>query len=82
MEWGVDKVDMTVPLSPSEMTIKRKAFFRHGSQINGPAFPDDDREFWQRAEDRNRLTARVSWKFGLAEYEAMECFAEYRHTKN
>jgi glucosamine-6-phosphate deaminase len=67
MEWGVDKVDMTVPLSPSDMATKRKAIFRHGSQNNGPAFPGDDaREFWQRAEERNRHTASVYRKLGMA----------------
>jgi glucosamine-6-phosphate deaminase len=83
MEWGVDRVDMTVPLSPSEMTIKRLSIFRHQSQNNGPAFPGEDaREFWQRAEERNRHTASVYRKLGMAEYEAMECFAEYKHVKN
>ena len=58
MEWEVEKVDMAVPISPAELSIKRKAIYKHGSQNNGPAFPGDDpREFWQRAEDRNRNTA-------------------------
>ena len=58
MEWEIEKVDMAVPISPSELSIKRKSIYKHGSQNNGPAFPGDDpREFWQRAEDRNRNTA-------------------------
>lgn len=80
MEWEIEKVDMAVPISPAELSIKRKAIYKHGSQNNGPAFPGDDpREFWQRAEDRNRNTANTYNKLGMAEYEAMEVFAKYVH---
>ena len=42
------------------------------------AFPGaDPREFWQRAEDRNRATAQTYDKLGLAEYEAIEGFARW-----
>ena len=76
----IEKVDMAVPVSPSELSIKRKAIYKHGSQNNGPAYPGDDpREFWQRAEDRNRNTADLYNKLGMAEYEAMEVFVRYRH---
>ena len=82
MEWEVEKVDMAVPVSPSELSIKRRAIYKHGSQNNGPAYPGDDpREFWQRAEDRNRETADLYNKLGMAEYEAMEVFVRYRHEK-
>ncbi|MEG0795314.1 MAG: glucosamine-6-phosphate deaminase [Odoribacter sp.] len=80
MEWEIEKVDMAVPISPAELAIKRKAIYKHGSQNNGPAFPGDDpREFWQRAEDRNRNTADLYNRLGMAEYEAMEVFARYDH---
>lgn len=80
MEWEIEKVDMAVPISPAELAIKRKSIYKHGSQNNGPAFPGDDpREFWQRAEDRNRNTANIYNKLGMAEYEAMEVFAKYVH---
>lgn len=82
MEWEIEKVDMAVPISPFELDIKRKSIYKHGSQNNGPAFPGDDpREFWQRAEDRNRNTADIYNKLGMAEYEAMEVFARYIHPK-
>ena len=82
MEWEIEKVDMAVPISPSELSIKRKSIYKHGSQNNGPAFPGDDpREFWQRAEDRNRNTADLYNKLGMAEYEAMEVFVRYIHKK-
>ena len=81
MEWEIEKVDMAVPISPAELAIKRKAIYRHSSQNNGPAFPGDDpREFWQRAEDRNRNTADIYSQLGMAEYEAIEVFAKYLHT--
>ncbi len=80
MEWEIEKVDMAVPISPAELTIKRKAIYKHGSQNNGPAFPGDDpREFWQRAEDRNRNTADIYNRLGMSEYEAIEVFAKYIH---
>jgi glucosamine-6-phosphate deaminase len=34
----------------------------------------DRREFWQRAEERNRNTARMYDALGMAEYEAIEVF--------
>ena len=36
------------------------------------------RMFWQRAEDRNRATAKLYDDLGLACYEAMEAFVEYK----
>ncbi|MFA8299158.1 MAG: glucosamine-6-phosphate deaminase [Hyphomicrobiales bacterium] len=76
-EWDVDIVDMAVPISPEELLKKRNAIFRHQSQKDRPLFPGtDDREFWQRAEARNRATAQLYDKFGMAEYEAMELFVK------
>lgn len=77
-EWDLDMVDMAVPLSPEEVEIKRNAIFRHQSQKDGAMFMGSDkREFWQRAEERNRNTARLYDKFGMAEYEAIEVFVRY-----
>ena len=39
---------------------------------------NDERLFWQRSEDRNRGTASLYDKLGLACYEAMEAFVEYK----
>ncbi|MDR1763981.1 MAG: glucosamine-6-phosphate deaminase [Dysgonamonadaceae bacterium] len=78
-EWDVSEVDMAVPLSPEESRIKRMAIFKHQSQKDRPLFPGTDpREFWQRAEDRNRATAVKYDKLGMAEYQAMELFVRYR----
>ena len=79
MEWELGRVDMAVPLSPDEVVEKRHAIFRHLSQKDIVPFPGDDpREFWQRAEDRNRATASLYDQLGLACYEAMEAFVEYK----
>ena len=75
-EWDIHEVDMAVPLSPDEVTVKRKAIFKHQSQKDSVPFPGEDkREFWQRAEERNHNTAVLYDKLGLAEYQAMEVFA-------
>lgn len=77
-EWDVNEIEMAVPLSPLELTRKRRAIFKHQSQKDRPLFPGSDtREFWQRSEDRNRATAKTYDNLGLAEYEAMEGFVRY-----
>jgi len=78
-EWGVDEIEMAVPLSPDELLKKRMAIFKHESQKDKAVFPGtDSREFWQRAEDRNRFTAKAYDALGLAEYEAIEGFVKWR----
>ena len=79
-EWDIHEIEMAVPLSPQEVEKKRKAIFKHQSQKDTPVFPGNDpREFWQRAEDRNRATARLYNIMGLAEYEAMEAFVRWKY---
>lgn len=74
-EWDPEEIEMAVPLSPQELIKKRYAIFKHQSQKDKALFPGhDQREFWQRAEHRNRETARLYDKLGLAEYEAIEGF--------
>ncbi|MEM6319463.1 MAG: glucosamine-6-phosphate deaminase, partial [Bacteroidota bacterium] len=78
-EWPIHEIEMVVPLSPTELFKKRKAIFMHQSQKDSAPFPgDDEREFWQRAEDRNRDTATAYRALGLAEYEAMEAFRRWK----
>jgi len=78
-EWDVDVVEMAVPISPEELMRKRNAIFKHQSQKDGAMFPGADaREFWQRAEDRNRGTAKLYDELGMAEYEAIEAFVRYK----
>lgn len=78
-EWPIHEIEMAVPLSPQELHKKRKAIFMHQSQKDRPPFPgEDEREFWQRAEDRNQATASAYRALGLAEYEAMEAFRRWK----
>ena len=80
-EWGIDEIEMAVPLSPEEVQRKRIAIFKHESQKDKALFPGtDNREFWQRAEERNRETAQLYDKLGLAEYEAIEGFVRWKRT--
>ena len=77
-EFRIDEIEMAVPISPEELLKKRKAIFMHQSQKDSAPFPgNDEREFWQRAEDRNKETAKHYDKLGLAEYEAMEAFKRF-----
>ena len=82
-EWGVEEVNMAVPLAPRELMRKRNAIFKHESQKDRALFPGSDvREFWQRAEDRNRATARIFDELGLAEYEAIEGFVRLEEVQD
>jgi glucosamine-6-phosphate deaminase len=79
-EFATHEIEMAVPLSPAEVIRKRNAIFKHQSQKDRPVFPGDDaREFWVRAEDRNRETAVCYDKLGMAEYAAMEAFVRYHY---
>lgn len=72
-EWASHEIEIAVPLSPSDLDRKRQAIFRHESQKDAPMFAGTDtREFWQRAEDRNRGTADMYNRYGLPEYFALE----------
>jgi len=74
-EWAPHEIEMAVPLSPGEVDQKRTAIFKHESQKDRALFPGaDQREFWQRAEQRNADTARIYDLLGLAEYAAIEGF--------
>ena len=78
MEWEIDHIEMAVPLSPEELRQKRNSILKHQSQMeNAPFLGADERLFWQRSEDRNRATAQLYEKLGLASYEAIEAFVEY-----
>ena len=77
-EWGIHEIEMAVPMSPDELMRKRLGIFKHQSQKDGAVFQGtDNREFWQRAEQRNRETARQYDQLGFAEYEAIEAFVRY-----
>ena len=79
-EWEIHEIDMAVPLSPDEVTLKRHAILYHQSQKDRVMFQgNDSREFWVRAEDRNKNTAKIYDDLGLAEYEAIEAFKRFQY---
>ncbi|RUA13287.1 MAG: glucosamine-6-phosphate deaminase [Flavobacteriia bacterium] len=77
-EWDTHEIEMAVPMSPEQVLRKRKAIFFHQTQKDGVMFQGEDlREFWVRAEDRNKETAQRYQSLGLASYAAMEAFVRY-----
>ena len=78
-EWEIDHIEMAVPISPEELRRKRNSILKHQSQMeSAPFLGNDERLFWQRSEDRNRATAELYRNLGLASYEAIEAFVEYK----
>ncbi|HET6762343.1 MAG TPA: glucosamine-6-phosphate deaminase [Longimicrobiaceae bacterium] len=78
-EWPVHEADVLVPLSEEELRLKILAIFKHQSQKDRAPFPgQDEREFWQRVEDRNKATSQFVDRLGLPEYFAMEAYVVRR----
>jgi glucosamine-6-phosphate deaminase len=79
-EWEPHQIEMAVPLSPETVERKKLAIFRHQSQKDKAMFPGgrDKREFWQRAEERNRSTASAYDALGLPEFYAVEAFVRWK----
>jgi glucosamine-6-phosphate deaminase len=74
-EWPVTDATWLVPMSQEELRLKIQAIFKHQSQKDSAPFPgQDDREFWQRVDARNKDTAALLDRLGLAEYFAMEAY--------
>ena len=77
-EWNIEDIEMAIPMSPSQVIQKRNAILFHQSQKDKVMFQGNDkREFWLRAEERNKKTAKKYNKLGMAEYEAIEAFKRY-----
>src|SRR5689334_9496119 len=74
-EWPITDATYLVPMSQEELRLKIQAIFKHQSQKDSAPFPgQDEREFWQRVEQRNKDTAAMLDRLGLAEYFAMEAY--------
>lgn len=74
-EWPITEATWLVPMSQEELRFKIQAIFKHQSQKDSMPFPgQDEREFWQRVEQRNKETAGILDQLGLAEYFAMEAY--------
>ncbi|MEM9665687.1 MAG: glucosamine-6-phosphate deaminase [Bacteroidota bacterium] len=75
-EWEISRADVFLPLSKADIERKTEAIFKHESQKDRAMFPGahDTREFWQRAQERNRGTAEALNRLGLPEFYAAEAF--------
>ncbi len=75
-EWPIHEADVFAPLSKADLNRKVEAIFKHESQKDRAMFPGayDEREFWERARDRNRDTADTLNQLGLPEFYAAEAF--------
>lgn len=74
-EYEPHEIERAVPLSPEVMLRKKLAIFAHESQKDKALFPGhDEREFWVRAEERTKNTARIYNELGLPEFYALEGF--------
>lgn len=79
-EWDITEIEMAVPMSPDQVVKKRHGIFIHQSQKDSVPFQgSDDREFWQRAEERNASTAKLYASLGLTQYAAMEAFVRWKY---
>ena len=79
-QWDVDHVEMAVPMSPEEFSGKRDAILKFHSQIHDAPFRTnaDGKLPWQRSIERNLNLAERYQQLGLATYEAIEAFVQYR----
>ena len=79
-EWDITEIEMAIPMSPDQVVKKRNGIFIHQSQKDSIPFQGtDDREFWQRAEERNSNTAKLYAQLGLTQYAAVEAFVRWHY---
>lgn len=77
-EWDIAEIEMAIPMSPDQVKKKRFGIFIHQSQKDMVPFQgSDNREFWQRAEDRNANTANLYAALGMTKYAAIEAFVRW-----
>lgn len=77
-EWDIADIEMAIPMSPDQVMKKRYGIFIHQSQKDMVPFQgSDNREFWQRAEERNNNTANLYAALGLTKYAAVEAFVRW-----
>ncbi len=79
-EWEPHVIERAVPLTWRDLELKKASIFRHESQKDGAMFMGtiDTREFWQRAEERNKNTAALYDALGLPEFYALEGFVKWQ----
>jgi 6-phosphogluconolactonase/glucosamine-6-phosphate isomerase/deaminase/LmbE family N-acetylglucosaminyl deacetylase len=68
-----------VPLNQGQFDLKLQAIKAHVSQLN-PVYPSaDTREFWERARDRNAMTAQRIKNLVSVEFPAAEVFKTFTY---
>ncbi len=78
-EWDIADIEMAIPMSPDQLMKKRFGIFIHQSQKDMVPFQgSDSREFWQRAEERNKNTADLYAHLGMTQYAAVEAFVRWQ----
>lgn len=78
-EWDITEIEMAIPMSPEQVAQKRNGIFIHQSQKDSVPFQgSDDREFWQRAEERNAGTAKLYAQLGMTQFAAIEAFVRWK----
>lgn len=82
-QWDIDHVEMAVPVSPEEFQHKTDGILKYQSQLHDTPFQDENTELlaWQVALARNRNLAQHYQELGLASYEAIEAFVQYKVQK-
>jgi len=79
-EWDIADIEMAIPMSPDQLMKKRYGIFIHQSQKDMVPFQgSDSREFWQRAEERNKNTADLYAQLGMTQYAAVEAFVRWHY---
>ncbi|HEX8461292.1 MAG TPA: PIG-L family deacetylase, partial [Segetibacter sp.] len=79
-EWDISEIEMAIPMSPDQVMKKRYGIFIHQSQKDMVPFQgSDNREFWQRAEERNCNTANTFGQLGMTQYAAVEAFVRWHY---
>lgn len=77
-EWDTWEIEMAIPMSPDQVVQKRNGIFLHQSQKDNVVYQgSDNREFWQRVNERNAATAELYDELGLPKYAAMEAFVRW-----
>lgn len=75
-EWETDRADVFLPMSKGDLARKIEGIYKHESQKDRAMFPGayDEREFWQRARDRNVGLAQSLAALGLPQFYAAEAY--------
>lgn len=76
-EWEAHEIDMAIPLSPDELRNKLQSIHQHRTQHKQNT-AKNSHNIWDVAHDINCSAAKLYDAFGLAEFEAIECFKKFR----